>query len=387
MRGTADGLAGAQGAAHGRGDEGLVVGDGEADRDAAALVEVGAAPGQLADLGHHLFHEGRHADGHAGRREVGLVLHDAHFGHGLVGVVRADLRAEAVLERRDDAAAVGVVLGVGRGHQHDVEGQADAVAPDLHVALFEDVEQTDLDALGEVGQLVDGEDAAVDPRDEAVVQGQLVAQVPALGDFDGVDLADEVGDGGVGSGQLLAVALRAVDPVDRRGLAQFLDPVQGVARDRVVGVVVDFGAGDDGHPLVQQADQGPDDPGLGLTALAQEDEVVAGQDGVLQLGDDGLLEAEDAGHERLALGDELGRVAAHLLGHRDGLPAAGPQVGQGGGEVGGGLESSRVGGGRRVELVRGAAHGASLRLVPEFWRGAAGRTGGPKALSNLGELV
>ena len=74
-------------------------------------------------------------------------------------VVRADLGAEAVLQRRDDAAAVRVVLGVGRRDQHHVERQADLVAADLDVALLEHVEQADLDALGEVGQLVDGEDA------------------------------------------------------------------------------------------------------------------------------------------------------------------------------------------------------------------------------------
>ena len=135
---------------------------------------------------------------------------------------------------------------------------------DLHVALLEHVEQADLDPLGEVGQLVDGEDAPVDPRDEAVVQGQLVAEVAALGDLDRVDLADEVGDGGVGGGQLLAVALRAVHPGDRRVVAELVDQVDGEAGDRVVGVVVDLRAGDDGQPLVEQADQGADDAGLGL---------------------------------------------------------------------------------------------------------------------------
>ena len=122
----------------------------------------------------------------------------------------ADLGAEAVLERRDDAAAVGVVLGVRGGDQHDVERQADPVAADLHVALLEDVEQPDLDALGEVRQLVDREDAAVGARDEAVVDGELVAEVAPLGDPDGIDLADQVGDRCVGGGQLLAVALLAV---------------------------------------------------------------------------------------------------------------------------------------------------------------------------------
>ena len=62
-----------------------------------------------------------------------------------------DLRAEAVLERRDDAAPVGVVLGIGRGDEQHVERQADLVSPDLHVALLEHVQQPHLDALGEIG--------------------------------------------------------------------------------------------------------------------------------------------------------------------------------------------------------------------------------------------
>ena len=48
------------------------------------------------------------------------------------------------------------------------------------------------------------------------MDGQLVGEVPALGHPDGVDLADEIGDRGVGRRQLLAVSLAAVDPGHRR---------------------------------------------------------------------------------------------------------------------------------------------------------------------------
>ena len=143
-----------------------------------------------------------------------LLLHDLDLGLGALRVVGADLGAVAVLERRDDAAAVRVVLRVGGGDDQHVERQADAVAADLDVALFHDVEQADLDALGEVGQLVDAEDAAVVARDQAVVDRQLVREVAALGDLDRVDLADEVGDRDVGRGELLAVAALAVHPLD-----------------------------------------------------------------------------------------------------------------------------------------------------------------------------
>ena len=47
------------------------------------------------------------------------------------------------------------------------------IAADLHVALFEDVEQPHLDQLVQFGQLVDGEDAPVHARDQAEVQGLL----------------------------------------------------------------------------------------------------------------------------------------------------------------------------------------------------------------------
>ena len=59
------------------------------------------------------------------------------------------------------------------------------------------------------------------------------------------------------------------------------------------GIVVDLRMGHDGQPLVEEAHHGADDPGLGLAALPEEDDVVTGQDGVLQLGQDGVLESED----------------------------------------------------------------------------------------------
>ncbi len=187
---------------------------------------MGRAPRELRDLGHDLRHEVGHRHLEPGGRErARLLIDDGHLELGLERVVRADLRTEAVLERGDDPAAVRVVLGVGRRDEQHVERQADLVAADLHVALFEHVQQTDLDALGEVGQLVDREDAAVGPRNEPVVDRELVGEVPALGDLDRVDLTDEVGDRRVGCRELLAVAAIAVHPFDGRVVAAFCDEV------------------------------------------------------------------------------------------------------------------------------------------------------------------
>ena len=111
-------------------------------------------------------------------------------------------------------AARGVVLGIGARDEHHVERQANLVALDLDVLLFHQVEQSDLHLLGQVGQLVDGEDAAIGARDEAVVDGLLVGEVAALGDLDRIDLADQIGHRNVGRRQLFGVAPLASDPFD-----------------------------------------------------------------------------------------------------------------------------------------------------------------------------
>src|SRR4029079_19120946 len=95
------------------------------------------------------------------------------------------------------------------GEDHaQVEREADRVTLDLDVSLLEDVEEADLDAPGEVGQLVEGEDAAVRAGQQPVVHRQLAGQVvPATRGPDGVHVADDVGDRHVGGGQLLDVAV------------------------------------------------------------------------------------------------------------------------------------------------------------------------------------
>ncbi len=152
--------------------------------------------------------------------EGGLLPDELDLEVEVERVVGADLRAEPVLERGDDPAAVRVVLRVGAGHEEQVERQPQHVAADLDVAFLEHVEQRHLDPLGEVGQLVDGEDPAVGARHEPEVDGLGVAQRATLGDLDRVDVADEVADGGVGGRELLGVPLAAVHPGHRQVVAE-----------------------------------------------------------------------------------------------------------------------------------------------------------------------
>ena len=74
------------------------------------------------------------------------------------------------------------------------------------------------------GSSLIGDDAAVAARDQAEVDGLRVAEAAALGHLDRVDVADQVGDAGVGGGQLLGVALAAVPPLDRQVVARARRP-------------------------------------------------------------------------------------------------------------------------------------------------------------------
>src|SRR6185312_16579804 len=94
----------------------------------------------------------------------------------------------------------------------DVQGKADLIAANLHVALLHDVEETNLNAFGQIGKFVDTEDASVGARHQTISNGQLVGEITALGHFNRIDFTDQVDDGNVGRGELLAVALIARQP-------------------------------------------------------------------------------------------------------------------------------------------------------------------------------
>src|SRR6266496_3543680 len=134
-------LAVADRTAQGVGLEALEVADRDADADARALRDVRAAAGEVGNLGDDLLHVGRHDGLELSGPEVApLLLHDVDLVRDRLRVVGPNLRTEAVLQRRDDPATIGVVLGVGARHHEQVQIQADLVAANLNVALLHDVE-------------------------------------------------------------------------------------------------------------------------------------------------------------------------------------------------------------------------------------------------------
>ncbi|BDZ58001.1 hypothetical protein GCM10025872_16580 [Barrientosiimonas endolithica] len=337
------------------GGDGLGARYGESGADAGSLVDRRGFAQRPGEPGEDL----EQLVGHVGH-EVRLLAQHCDLVLKLARVVRADLGAEPVLQRRDDAPAVGVVLGVGAGHDQDVERQPQHVPADLDVPLLHHVEHRDLDALGEVGKLVDGDDAAVAARDEAEVDRLGVAQPPALGHAHRVDVADEVGHGGVGRGELLGVTLLAVPPRDGQVVAELVGAAPALGGDGVERVLTELGPLDHRRPLVEQPDEGAQQTGLALTALAQQHHVVTREQRALQLRHHGVLEAVQP-RPRVLAGGELGQqVGAQLL-------AQGALLVPRGTQLTGGRDLWR--GGRTVvrrDVVRRAVRGGGLRIWTHF---------------------
>ena len=232
-----------------------------------------------------------------------------------------DEGAVTVFQGGDDPSTVGVVLRVCAGDHIDVQRQPDAIALDLDVALLHQVEQAHLNALRQVGQLVDAKDSSVGARDHAVMDSQLIRQVPALRDFDGVDLADEIGHRNIGRRQLLPKTVVSMEPRDGGLVAQILYPIVPDFGHGREGIVVHLGPFDDGNVLVQEIRHRSDQPRLGLAALPQEDQVVAREDRVLQLRDDRLFIANDPGEQLLPFPDFPDEILPQLVFDRDDLVA------------------------------------------------------------------
>ena len=163
-------LADSNGALPGVGDHRAVVGDAEPSADAGVLVDVAALTRRDAHLLDDLLHERRHEHGErAVEVHRGLLPHDLDPEFALARVVRLNRRPDAVLELGDDLARAVVRHRVGRKQDQHVDVESDGIAADLYVALLENVEQSDLNELIEIGQLVHGEYAAVHTRDQSEV--------------------------------------------------------------------------------------------------------------------------------------------------------------------------------------------------------------------------
>ena len=120
----------------------------------------------------------------------------------------------------------------------------------------------------------------------------------AAGGFDGIDVADEVGDGDVGCGEFLHVALVGGEIGDRSVVAVVSNFFTAAAADRSVGIVVDFATCQIGHVRIEKRRKRAQDAAFGLAAQTEQDEIVARENGVDDLRYDGIFVADDAGENQ-----------------------------------------------------------------------------------------
>src|SRR5206468_12364382 len=127
------------------------------------------------------------------------------------------------------------------------------------------------------------------------------------------------------------VAVRSLerDPGDLGIVACRRDTLDRVAADRLERTVVDLRAGDDRDFVVQQVDEAAGDAGLRLAALPQQDDVLLGDDRVLDLRENTLLVAHDPGKELLPLADLVREVLAHLFLYGEWLISSASKLTQG----------------------------------------------------------
>jgi hypothetical protein len=182
----------------------------------------------------------------------------------------------------------------------------------------------------EVRQLVDREDAAVGARHDAEVDDLLVGVRAPLGrGLDRVDVADQVGDRDVRRRELLAVALLARDPGDRGRIALLGESAASVLRDRREGVLAELASRDRRDLRVEEGDEHAEQARLRLAAQPEEQQVVPGQDRVVERGQHGPLVAVDAGEGALAALDGAAQIRAELVLHAAGRVAARLQLTEG----------------------------------------------------------
>src|SRR5580704_13057428 len=226
----------------------------------------------------------------------GLLRGDSNaFIHG-GRVVRANLRADAVFEGRDDFSTCRVIFGICAEDDSDIEREANGIALNLHVAFLHDVKQADLNFSGEVWKLVNGEDAPIRARQQSVMNRELARKfMPTAGRFDGVNVADEVRDCHVGRSELLHVAIVGREIRNRSRVSQARDFFAATTADRRVRIVANLAAGEIRHMRIKQCRKRAQNTAFRLSSQAEQNEVVPRENRVHNLWHNRIVIADNAG--------------------------------------------------------------------------------------------
>src|SRR6185437_5062540 len=154
-------------------------------------------------------------------------------------------------------------------------------------------------------------------RQQTVVDRELVGKIAAaLGCANGVDVADDVGNGYVRRGEFFDITAIAREPGDRYGLAFESSTFAAGAANGAVRIVVDFAAVDYGDFVVEKTDEFAQNTRFRLTAEAQQNKVMPRKNRVDDLRDHRIVIAANSGEEFIARAQFAQEILAKLVLHR-----------------------------------------------------------------------
>src|ERR1700728_4216050 len=155
--------------------------------------------------------------------------------------MRLNLRANAILQRRNNFSSCRVVLRIRAEDKCNIERQTNRISLNLHVALLHDGEQSHLDLPSQIGQYVDRKYPAIGARQQSVMNGQLARQfVSATSRLNRIDVADQIGDGHVRRSKFFNIALIWREIRDRRSVSESRNFLAASLADRRIRAVVNF---------------------------------------------------------------------------------------------------------------------------------------------------
>ena len=133
---------------------------------------------------------------------------------------------------------------------------------------------------------------------------------------DGIDVADNVGHGHVGSGKFFNEAVLARHPGDGSVVALRGDFFAAGAANGFQRIVVDFAASNNGHFRIEKINEPAKNAALGLAAKPQKNKIVAREQGIHNLRHDGVFVAVHARKKCLTFFDGTEQVATDLVLYR-----------------------------------------------------------------------
>ena len=137
--------------------------------------------------------------------------------------------------------------------------------------------------------------------------------VPSTGCFDGIDVADQIGDGDVRCRQFLHVAFVRGEIGNGGGISAFRNQLPAAAANRRVRIVVDLAARDVWHLGIKQGGHGAEHATFRLSAQSEQYEMVARKNGVDHLRYHRVVIAHDAGENGTVLAQSCHQIVAQFV--------------------------------------------------------------------------